>query len=173
MKNKSKIIILIIIIFIIGLIGCKNKTDTIIQKKVENISQVKFSDLQKYKNSYVGDNSAVGNILYNLPGNMYDNGFSLKTDKQPYGIVVNYNVNTSLGKEDYNNFWNVKEPKEFLQDNALILFSLIKNVDIISFNVDNVGIYEYNRKDLEIKFGKDLKSIVEDESSFKEFFKAH
>lgn len=85
------------------------------------------SDFVKYKNSYVGDNSAVGNILSMLPAHDYIAGFSLQTEKKPYGVTVNYRANQS-GVNNYYHFWSNKNPGEILERNAAVLFSLIQNV---------------------------------------------
>ncbi len=42
----------------------------------------------KYRNSYVGDNNAVGNIVRQLEGANYIQGFELKTKDMPYGIMI-------------------------------------------------------------------------------------
>ena len=44
----------------------------------------KSDSLLNYKNSYIGDNSAVGNILSLLPVNLQDYTFSLQTASEPY-----------------------------------------------------------------------------------------
>ncbi|MED3961288.1 DUF4825 domain-containing protein [Niallia taxi] len=47
-------------------------------------------DIFQYKDSNVGDNSAVGNIVYKLPGAQQLSGIELKTKEEPYGIILNY-----------------------------------------------------------------------------------
>lgn len=172
MKNKFKIFVPVIIIVSLSLIGCGNNSTKTSHQEVETIAQVKIDELLKYKDSYVGDNSAVGNIIDKLPANVYNEGFSLQTDKEPYGIIITYKANQNLGTEDYNNFWSNKNPDEILEKNAVILLSLIQNADIIEFNVDNVGekSYKYNRKELEKKYGEDFKNLLKDETSFQSFF---
>ncbi|EPZ59052.1 hypothetical protein H477_1805 [[Clostridium] sordellii ATCC 9714] len=64
------------------LVGCKGVSKLSIFNNITDMSEVKYEKISKYKNSYVGDNNAVGNILYNLPGNNYHVGFKLKTDKK-------------------------------------------------------------------------------------------
>ncbi|WP_254176572.1 DUF4825 domain-containing protein [Clostridium baratii] len=125
------------------------------EKKVNNISDINMEELKKYKDSYVGDNSAVMNILANLPLNTYVSELSLKTDE----ITVNYKENPALGLDDYNNFWKDKNPNEVLEKNAALMFSLIKNTDVIEFNVDNIGEknYKYTRDELKEKYGEDFK----------------
>lgn len=171
MKNKFKILLPIIVIISLSLIGRISNSTNISNQKVETFSQVKIDDLMKYKDSYVGNNGAVGNIIAKLPANVYSIGFSLQTNKKPYGIIINYKENQNLGSEDYNNFWINKKPNEFLEKNAVILFSLIQNCDTIEFNVDNIGkkSYKYTRKAIVQKYGGDLKGILKDETSFKNF----
>ncbi|BFK80927.1 hypothetical protein I3900191A7_10720 [Clostridium baratii] len=129
------------------------------EKKVNNISDINMEELKKYKDSYVGDNSAVINILSNLPLNTYVSELSLKTDRKPYEITVNYKENPALGLDDYNNFWKDKNPNEVLEKNAALMFSLIKNTDVIEFNVENIGEknYKYTRDELKEKYGEDFK----------------
>ena len=47
------------------------------------------NDIFQFKDSFVGDNSAVGNIVNQLPGAEKLNGFELKTNEEPYGIILN------------------------------------------------------------------------------------
>lgn len=155
----------IVLILLVSFVGCgKSK---ISNENIQSISEINLEELQKYKDSYVGDNSAVVNIIDKLPGNIYRGRFSLKTDKEPYGITINYKVNESLGEEDFYNFWKGKDINKVLEKNAIIILALINNDENIEFNVDNIGEtnYKYNRKDLEKKYGKDLKSLIEDENS--------
>lgn len=129
------------------------------EKKVNNISDINMEELKKYKDSYVGDNSAVINILANLPLNTYVSELSLKTDRKPYEITVNYKESPALGLDDYNSFWKDKNPNEILEKNAALMFSLIKNTDVIEFKVDNIGekSYKYTREALKEKYGEDFK----------------
>lgn len=163
MRNKFKVLLFTIVI-LIGLTGCKNNSIEESNQDIEDTSHIRVKKLLKYKDSYVGDNSAVGNILSLLPASAFSEGFSLKTDKKPYEIVVNYKPNKHLGIKEYNRFWNSKDPNEILEKNAMVFFSLIPNVEIISLNVDNIGeeSYKYSRKD--------LPSLPADEDSFKTFF---
>lgn len=148
--------------------GCDGNFAKISDK---NESQVKVSDLLKYKNSYIGDNSAVGNIISKLPGNTYSAGFSLETKNSPYEVTINYKPNNNSKVGEYDSFWASKKPDEFLEKNAVILLALIKNADVVQFNVEDVGDknYKYNRKDLEKKYGTDLRVLFKDEASAKKF----
>lgn len=94
---------IILFICLLTLVGCGRQSD----------------NLLNYKNSYIGDNSAVGNILSLLPVNLQDYTFSLQTTSEPYELTVNYS-NTKLTEDDLNY-------------SADILFTLIQNVEIIHF----------------------------------------
>ena len=158
MKNKLSILIIMTIILLsLSACGTDSKSD--------------LYDLMEYKDSYVGNNSAVGNIIAMLPANAYGSGFSLQTETEPYGITINYSINQKLGEENYNKFWSDKKINEFLEKNAVVLFALVKNVDVIEFNVDQIGEeqYEYNRKSLEEKYGEDLKKMFPEKMSFENF----
>lgn len=174
MKDRFKILALITIMIIIVSLSLINRGSNFLEKPNQNkksTSQVKAYDLVKYKGSYVGDNSAVGNIIEKLPANEYNAGFSLQTNKEPYEITINYKVNQKLGEENYNKFWNDKEINEFLEKNAVVLLSLISNAEIIEFRVDNIGekSYKYDRKNLEQKYGINLTELFKDNTSIKNF----
>lgn len=108
-------------------------------------------DLFQYKDSYVGDNSAVGNILYQLPGAEDLNNFELKTSDEPYGIIINYS-----GIKSANAY------KEMVIHNATFLFTLIQNVDWITFNFDDRNI-TIEKEQLEGGYSKDLSNIQKEE----------
>jgi hypothetical protein len=171
MKNKFKLLAPAIIIVSLSLMGCGSNSTKISNQDGKSTSQVETYDLEKYKNSYVGDNTSVGNIVAKLPANEYNAGFSLQTNKEPYGITINYKVNQNLGEENYYKFWSDKKVNKFLEKNAVVLLSLIQNADVIEFNVDNIGekSYKYDRKSLEQKYGGDLKDLFKDDTSFKKF----
>ncbi len=82
-------------------------------------------DYLQYKGSMVGDNTAVINIVSMLIYGQYLDKIELQTDKEPYGIIVNYDFNGANEKritfEDH------------MTANALVMFYLIDNVDTITF----------------------------------------
>ncbi|WP_291575890.1 DUF4825 domain-containing protein [Clostridium sp. UBA4548] len=171
MKNKFKVLVPVILTVSLSLIGCGNNSDKISNQDGKTTSQIETYDLIKYKDSYVGDNSSVGNIIAKLPGNEYNAGFSLQTDKEPYGITINYKAKESLGEDSYNKFWSDKKVTEFLEKNAVVLLSLVQNAEVIEFNVDSIGEvnYKYDRKSLEQKYGGNLKDLFKNDNSFKNF----
>ncbi|KRU23791.1 hypothetical protein VT91_15180 [Clostridium sporogenes] len=170
MKNKLKVLVPLVLILSLNLIGCGINSEKKSKENIKNTSKVETYDLIKYKGTFVGDNSSVGNIIKNLPANEYSAGFSLQTSKEPYEITVNYKTNENLGEENYNKFWKDKKVEELLEKNAVILLSLITNAEIIKFNVENIGeeSYKYDRKNLEQKYGN-LKDLFKDNDSLNKF----
>lgn len=84
-----------------------------------------FESLLSYKESYVGDASAVGAIVRELPGSETFNGMALQTGEKPYGITLKYNI---LAGE-----WEDINSQNLMMYNAASLFALVHNVDNITF----------------------------------------
>lgn len=110
-------------------------------------------DLFRYKDSYVGDNSAVGNIVGRLPGNEDFQKMELKTAEEPYGIILHYAPNEEL---------TGKEVGERFLYNASFLFALVKNADWIEF-VYGEQSFKVSREALQNRFGTDLRDFSAEE----------
>jgi len=114
------------------------------------------------KTLYVGDNSKVIALIdaMSLPKGIVRDTFELQTDKAPYGITINLIMN------DASNV-TVQEAKsgDSFYRNAILLFSLIDNVDTIKYKIsDSTGnydgesyIYTYTRKMIEEMMGEDVR----------------
>lgn len=109
----------------------KESIDDFIQGETTVIS---IETLWKNRTEYVGDNSAVGNIIsgLNIPPKLKYDGFHLDTEQQPYGIRVNFMTDTET-----KNFYTEALNQTPLNHNAIIMFSLIGNVDVIHFTFDD------------------------------------
>ena len=83
----------------------------------------------QYKDSYIGDNSAVGNILNRLPCNGQMEQFSLETNEKPYGMAVQYKDSEPPMTEE--------EIKETIIYNSTFMFALVTNVERIKIAFDN------------------------------------
>lgn len=134
-----------------------------------------LSKVLAYKNSYVGDNSSISNILNNLPANEYLNGIELKTQSEPYGIIAKYKITNNeieLSFEDKST--RKLSQGDILLNNAVIIFALVQNADYIEYKFDNGEGIKYERNDLkeyQDKYGKNLESIVKDKTSLEKFLK--
>lgn len=95
------------------------------------------SDLFRYQNAYVGDNSAVGAIVGSLSVNKNFKEMALQTKEKPYGIVLKYEntEGTAAGIQ------------EIAVTNALYLFALIQNADWVEIDTD-AGTSRIKRSDL-------------------------
>jgi len=90
------------------------------------------NSLEQYQNSYIGDNSAIGGIISNIYSGKYYIGFSLETNKEPYGIKINY-------KDDF--YVNIYK---HLEKDASILFKLVENISYVEFSVnEDVYLFDY------------------------------
>ncbi|MFZ5643689.1 MAG: DUF4825 domain-containing protein [Bacillota bacterium] len=122
--------------------------------------------LLKYKTAYVGDNSKVVNLINDLPYANLRREVSLQTDNTPYGITVNYDFSAAnLGKQQIE--WTFR-------DNAVVMFALIDNVDVINFNVSVTNDqlkYRYSRADVQKSFHRDLREYSKDTGEFDAFLK--
>ena len=150
---------MLLVLFVLS--GCSQNADSKL-----NIFQ--------YKNSYVGDNSAVGNIVNQLAHSNELKQISLHTKEQPYGITLEYNDITAKNAD--------KEIKETVIANATYLFALIQNVDWITFKfsaneftVTKTEVQHwYNNKLDGFENEEDLKNLIKEqinsEDSVNQFF---
>lgn len=114
-------------------------------------SNNKNEDIFQFKDSFVGDNSAVGNIANQLRSGENLKGFELKTKEKPYGIILNYDWLAS--EQDY---------KETAIYNATFLFALVQNAEWITFNFDNQE-YQITKENLQAWYGKELSKFDNEE----------
>ncbi|MEE6131728.1 DUF4825 domain-containing protein [Bacillus sp. 1780r2a1] len=113
-------------------------------------------NLFEFKDSYIGDNSAVVHIVHQLLHEEEFKKLKLQTKKQPYGIHLTY--------EDISGADNEREKVAIY--NATFIFALIQNVDWIIFQFDNAE-YKLTKEELEGWYGKQL-SDFSNEKSLKE-----
>lgn len=119
-------------------------------------------DLFKYKGAYVGDNSAVGNILSRLPVRGYSKDFELATVEEPYGIILNYDGSESL-----------QERQQTVVYTATYLFTLIRNADWIKYNFGDQQV-RVTKAELQHWYGDDEDlSRFKSEEELNAFIKAH
>lgn len=131
--------------------------------------------LMQFKSKYVGDHVNVGNLLRNLPyGEFIKKGISLQTEKTPYGISVNYSLmqsNNSGNSADNNTGYKpggdtkpkINQVETILRNNAVVIFALIDNVDIINITADlgtqNLKLI-FSRTELQKSYPRDLRDYA-------------
>ena len=143
------------------------KTNVIFEYPV-NPYESKQELLMSYKGTYAGDNSSIGAILDLLPADgLLRTAFSLKTDKEPYEIVIDYEVTdrTLAYKDDAIN----SAPFE---KNAAVIFSLVDNVDKITANIkdaDKTTAISHTREGAEERFSGDVRAFSQEPKKFKNY----
>ena len=98
--------------------------------------------IKKYRSKYVGDNSNDGNLLSHLPLSEFKNGFRI--DSKNLGLIVDYKFENTMNFKY--NIDNIQAPSYDIEAamlyNSLAIFSLIDNVEYVTFNFENV--LDYN-----------------------------
>jgi hypothetical protein len=143
------------------LTGCLSKQDP----SVHSFSHV-AEKLLKHKTAYVGDNSKVVNLIGSLPYADLRLEVSLQTGSVPYGITVNYDLRGVN--------YDTAEIKSALLDNAVLMFALIDNVDVITFKViepHQTFEYQFLRTELQTYFDRDLREYAKDVNNLEALLK--
>lgn len=141
MKNITRYILCPLLIMFF-LIGCSSINDS-------------KEDIFQYKGSYIGDNSAVGNVIRYLPGNEHFERFSLETKEKPYGMILEYEDTDASLTDDTS--------KETIINNATYIFALVQNAEWITFNFGDQK-HTVTKQALQEWYGKELVEILNEES---------
>jgi beta-lactamase regulating signal transducer with metallopeptidase domain len=123
----------------------------------------------KYKTEYVGDASKVSNIirLLNFPDKVNYDYLELHTESSPYAVTVNLKTDTET--RDY--YAELLHQAAF-EKNAIIMFSLIGNVDSINFKLTddrNDYLLQYARDWANDYMGRDVRQFAQSEEEFARF----
>ncbi|PIC56478.1 DUF4825 domain-containing protein [Sporosarcina sp. P12(2017)] len=110
--------------------------------------------LFEYKESFIGDNSAVVHIIEQLRYAEQFEKVSLETKTEPYGMTIQYeHLDTSMEESGY---------KEAAVYNASYLFTLIDNAEWVAFDFGG-NTYKVNKSKLEDWYGKELNDFTNEE----------
>lgn len=173
-SSFKRFAILLVFIISLGMFGCGNSTAP---KEATDESKVNLTTVLKYKNSYVGDNSAITNIVNNLPANIYNKGIELQTASRPYEITIHYKGFDDISIRLEDDSVITSSFPYVMKNNALIILSLVQNLDIVNFDMDDGTIITYERTALinthKYDFGNDLEDITKDKSSLENFIKTN
>ncbi|WP_235070763.1 DUF4825 domain-containing protein [Turicibacter sp. TJ11] len=154
-----KRLMMVLMLTLLALVGCKQSNP--------------MTELLNYKGSYIGDNAAVGHIIERLPAHEYLDGFELQTSQEPYGITINYKNFDEATIELEDGSTSKVSLNEILQSNSMMILSLVKNAEIVSFNIENQETITFDRATLSKTYGNTLDSISEDLSSLQNFIKSY
>ena len=149
----SIIAVIAVVCVVVGLMSNSKSKPASTQTGNQSIEQ-----LWENRTEYVGNNVAVGNIILGLsfPEKLKYNGIELHTSEPPYSITVDFETDT-----DTRNFYTGELNQTPLKQNAIIMFSLIENVEQIIFNFDD-GKNPY----AETFYRDSAQAIMEDENLF-------
>lgn len=125
----------------------------------------------KYKTEYVGNAPKVGNIIYLLdfPEKVNYDYFELYTDSIPYAVTIHLKTDTQT-----RNYYTEALHQAPFEKNAIIMFSLIGNVDYINFNLsDGKNDYgmQYTRDEANMIIGKDVRDFSKGNNEFVQLLK--
>lgn len=161
---KSLILLIVSLIIILGFLF--NPKPNIVEKSQAEI-------LMEYKTPYVGDASSVGNIIYNLtfPEDIAYGYFELQTQKTPYGLTVYFDADKDsilkyMAKD--------KVDENILKHEAYLLFSLIENLDTVTFNIqylDEMSVFEFDRQACEIELNRNINEFSRDAMELEKLIK--
>ena len=145
------------------IVGVGLFTNPITAKPVDNSLTSQFL---KNKTEYVGDNSKVGGIISLLmfPKNIAYDSFKLLTNSEPFTVIVNLKADTET-----RNLYSGEANQQQFQDNAVIMFALIGNVEYINFSIDDgLAPYsiQYTREWANHQYGKDVRDFARSKEEF-------
>ena len=150
---RGKALYFMFIVFLLLVItGCNN-------------GNVSGEDVFLYKDSFVGDNSAVGAIITQLPFKEYYKEFALETKEEPYGILLDYDIDAESPE------LNDENMKELALCNSTYLFALVKNAEWFQYDFGKQNL-KVNKRELEKWYGKELSSIP-NEKELKSLLQTH
>ncbi|WP_102347701.1 DUF4825 domain-containing protein [Bacillus sp. Marseille-P3661] len=121
-----------------------------------------------YKTDYIGDASKVGNILSLLkyPEPLVNESFELITANRPYKVIVYLKNNPELRYE-----YEISSLQRQLEENAILMFSLIGNADIVEFFVEDEVSgtpFQFTREWAEERLNKDVREFSQSDIRFAE-----
>lgn len=169
-KNKVRFgVITVLFLAVFAFILLTNgQNDNSVKNRNTVINNETLNSLLEHRSRYIGDASNVSNLLEKLPYGKYKEGIELYTVSEPYGITVNYMLdNNNESDEDTD---ALEKAKPVLLDNALILFSLIENVETVKFNIlPSDKVVQFERTQLQQYFDRDLWEYSGSREDFEKF----
>lgn len=120
MLKKMGLVLSVMMALGLFITGCSNT----------NESQDKFQKYYDTRVQYIGDNSKVSELLNVIgAGDLGEYTIALKTDKDPYGLTVNYSKLKNIGEEE--KFKNTDQINY-----AYFALALIENLSEVDINYD-------------------------------------
>lgn len=137
-------------------------TSDTVPKVPFNRSKSGIDNIINYKSKYIGDNTNIINLVYNLPLSEYKPVFEINSENNE--LTINYQITYWYIDNDY--------LKQSLVYNSVSLFLLIDNLNSIKYNFTGYDYYitrtdieeytNYNKITNKDKFNKYLESKIND-----------
>ena len=119
-----------------------------------NVNGDKNANVFQYDGSFIGDNSAVINIINKLENAEDFKEVSLETKVEPYGMTLKY--------EDIDETMIEREYKETVIYNATFLFTLVENAEWITFNFEEQQ-FKITKEELQGWYGNEFSEFTSEE----------
>ncbi|KUF23574.1 DUF4825 domain-containing protein [Bacillus sp. G1(2015b)] len=131
---------------------------------IKGIEDISLKQLSKHKNTYLGDNSAIREILSDLPGGVICE-FEI-IDGKALNVTYGLKENDGYTEEQFDAFWFDQKDtveKTYLY-NAIALFILVDNVEQVTLNMSSKDepSVTFKRKQLEKKLPHPFKKYKDD-----------
>lgn len=153
MQKKLSLILAIMLVIAMAMSGCSNTT--------ESQEKEKFQEYYDSRVQRVGDNSKVSELLNVLDvGDLGEYTITLKTDKAPYGLTVNYSALREAGDE-------TKLENGDRIDFAYYALALIENLNEIDVNYKDYN-YHLSREQANKIIGGDIQDFGNNIEKLKE-----
>lgn len=164
MKTKSISIISVFLIAALLLSGCSMSAERS-KKQSSNTSESnidsRYQDYYNKKVKYIGNNSEVINLLNAIGvGSLGKYTITLTTDKEPYGLTINYS-------ELKNNIDEVKFKNTVQKEYAFYLLALVDNLSFVDVNYENFN-YHLNVEEANKKINGNIKNYGDSPEKLKE-----
>ena len=120
-----------------------------------------IDNIIKYKNKYIGNNSNIGNLVYNLP--LSEFGYVFEIDSKNYSLTIDYSTTDWYNNENH-------YIKKSLLYNSVSIFALIDNVQEINYNFSGNS-YKANRQQIETSYPNYNEIVSKNEIDKENFYK--
>lgn len=155
-QKKRPLVFLIIVVSGLLFSSCGKEMNN---GEIYNASfQEQMATLYEAKTPYVGNASAVGEVIELLPfvKNGERNGMELQTEAEPYGITLQYKDLSRI-------------PEMELKGNAYLMFCLIENLGQIAFNDQTAKTSVQFLRDDVLEYGNTAEFFAENKEQFISF----